>query len=475
MVENVAAVDYIRTPKDSLSYAAFGGIVARVAESLRSKDIRAGDRVVIIAENSPEMVALFWGIWQCKAIAAPLNIRWSEEQIGSAVDQLAPKLIVSQKPLKLPSKWRVVDLSEVVSFAAQTTPDTAWLNMFHQPENLAREATIIFTSGSSGNPKAALHTLGNHYYSALGSNSNIPFSVGDSWLLNLPLYHVGGLSLLFRSAVGGGTIALPENNTALLQILESLSVTHISMVTTQLYRVLSSTENLQKLAALKAILLGGSAIPHSLIDRAMALGLPIFISYGSTEMASQITTTAGNTPPAHRYSAGKPLPYRQLRIDDNGEILVRGKTLFKGYWQKGTVNRPTIGDGWFPTGDVGILKDGQWLYVVGRRDNMFISGGENIHPETIETVLTQLPNIRQAVVVPFPDSEFGQVPVAFIDAEPFPQTDSLKAALRQRLAGYQIPKHFLPWPNHQPNSGQIKLNRGFFIALARKLISDHQR
>ena len=218
-------------------------------------------------------------------------------------------------------------------------------------------------------------------------------------------------------------------------------------------------------------MLGGSAIPPVLINRALELSLPIYISYGSTEMSSQITTTPATVPPTHRYSAGCPLPYRQITIAENGEILVKGETLFKGYWQNGTVTRPKIGDGWFPTGDLGRLENGQWLYVLGRRDNMFISGGENIHPETIESALIQLPNIRQAMVVPYPDREFGQVPVAFLDAHPFPIAENLKAALRQRLAGYQIPKHFLQWPNHLPQDGQIKLKRDFFSTLAMKILS----
>jgi O-succinylbenzoic acid--CoA ligase len=242
---------------------------------------------------------------------------------------------------------------------------------------LGRPATVVFTSGSTGTPKAALHTFGNHYFSAVGSNANIALAPGDRWLHSLPLYHVGGLSILFRCLISGAAIALPEPDAPLGRSISGLRATHVSLVSTQLLRLLREDAALE---GLRAVLMGGGPMPEDLVDQALARGLPVHTSYGLTEMASQVTTTAPGAAPEELRTAGRVLPHREVSVSGEGEILVRGETLFAGYVEGEKTRRPSGTGSWFRTGDLGRLDGAGRLRVLGRRDNLFISGGENVRP-----------------------------------------------------------------------------------------------
>ena len=202
------------------------------------------------------------------------------------------------------------------------------------------------------------------------------------------------------------------------------------------------------LAGMKAILLGGSAIPPGLVADAHARGLPISTSYGLSEMASTVTATPPGASLDALGTSGVVLPHREVKLADDGEILVRGATLFAGYAEGEAVERPDA-DGWFPTGDLGAWAEvdgAQMLRIVGRKDNLFISGGENVQPEEVEAALGRLAGVRQAVVVPVTDAEFGQRPVAFVDADAW-EPEAWRVALGATLARFKIPTAFHPWPD----------------------------
>jgi O-succinylbenzoic acid--CoA ligase len=319
-----------------------------------------------------------------------------------------------------------------------------------------RDATIIFTSGSTGQPKAALHTWANHLYSAKGANANLSLRQGDRWLLSLPLYHVGGLAILVRCALAGAAVAVPSPENDLATALVDVRATHVSCVATQLRRILNAGHEPPQ--ALRAVLLGGGPIPAPLLDRAYDEGWPLLTSYGCTEMASQVTTTAPGAPRSTLDTAGARLPHRRVRIDPDGQILVAGRPLFRGYVQDGTVTDPRTEDGWYPTGDRGFLDAQGRLHVIGRIDRMFVSGGENIQPEEIETALEELSGVEQAAVVSVSNAEYGHRPVAFLRTEgPLDETD-LRRRLRDRLPGFKIPDAFFSFPEDTGRSS-LKVDR----------------
>jgi len=279
----------------------------------------------------------------------------------------------------------------------------------------------------------------------------------------LPLYHVGGLSILFRCLLARATVALPEPGAPLAEAIASLSATHVSLVSTQLSRL--SREGAD-LGGLEAVLLGGGPIQASLVDEAFARRLPVHTSYGLTEMASQVTTTPRGASLKVLRTAGRVLPNREVSISKEGEILVRGETLFAGYVEGEELDRPLDADGWFHTRDLGELDEDGYLRVRGRMDNLFISGGENIQPEEIEEALCRLEGIDEAVVVPVPDEEFGARPVAFVRMDDGELRD-LERKLEPVLPRFKIPISFHPRPE-EARAG-MKADRAALGERARRL------
>ena len=255
---------------------------------------------------------------------------------------------------------------------------------------------LLLTSGSTGTPKIAILSLSNLLVNASSAITAIDLRPNDQWKLSLPLYHVGGIGIILRCILARATIVLDD----------SPNITHLSCVPTHLYRATPVYKNL------RCLLVGGAPIP--------SYPFPINTTYGLTEMSSMVTLN------------GNLLPNRELRLASDGEIFVRGPTLFQGY-----VGQPPQTN-WFATGDLGHFNQGR-LEIVGRKDWMFISGGENIQPEEIERELELLPEVIEAVVVPKEDPEFGKRPVAFISARNFFDLKRMQSALSVRLPKFKIP------------------------------------
>ena len=406
-------------------------------------------------------VVLLLALIRAGHVACPVSDRLPPQGVAPLLKRAACSAIVSDDEnllktvdaalLKLRPKTLLRECSQTSYDRAESTSIP-----------LNRPATIIFTSGSTGVPKSALHTFGNHYYNALGSNANIPLTPGDRWLHSLPLYHVGGISILFRCLLAGATVTLPQPGTSLGEAIIGLQATHVSLVATQLLRLLREDSDLR---GIKAVLLGGGPIPAYLVDEAVARGLPIHTSYGLTEMASQVTTTPPGASPEMLRTAGRVLPNREISISEAGEILVRGETLFAGYVEGESVDHPLDASGWFHTGDLGELDQEGYLRVKGRRDNLFISGGENVQPEEIEEALSRLEGIEEAVVVPVPDEEFGARPFAFVRTNGVAM-EYLAQTLEQVLPRFKIPVAFQGWPD---DAGTMKVDRTAFGERARRL------
>ena len=428
------------------------------AEMFRAVEPPPGTYMLFHQRNRIELPAALIACWRVQLTAVLLNKRYP---LPAALDAVSPDAepqfvyFAGDKPEPGCDIPPAIELDtwplETVS-TGRTLPQIA----HEQP------ATVMFTSGSTGTPKAVLHSYGNHYYSALGSNENIIVGPGDRWLLSLPLYHVGGLAILFRCLLGRAAMVLPEADDNLANVIADQQITHVSLVAAQLKRLVESLEESNMELPLKAVLLGGGPTPEWLVERARNLGLPLFRSYGLTEMASQVVTSDGPNSP-HRIV----LPHRELTVSPKSEILVRGKTRFLGYVTADGMAQPFSDDGWFATGDTGEMRpDG--LKVLGRIDNMWVQGGENVCPEEIEKALMSLEGIERAIVVPIDDAEFGKRPVAFVAGNFDP--GELETTLRDILPGYLIPVRFVRWPDEEP--GAMKPNRGRFAALAARTMRE---
>ena len=447
-----------------ISYGQYDRLVASAASRLKDADIAAGERVAVVSPNTIEYPILLMALFRIGAVACPISPRLPQQTVAEYIKKIGCSKIFDltnrlhiDKPLGITTLpvAEVIDFTSVVS----TTSGDHFVS-------LDQDATVIATSGTSARPKAVLHTYGNHYYSAIGSNKNIKVRPGDRWLLSLPLYHAGGLAILFRTVLGGGAVVMANKDADLLDTIRRYQITHLSLVHTQLYRLLHKKPARGETKGLSALLVGGSAIPKTLITQTYECGLPLFTSYGLTEMASQVTTTSPGDSLDRLLTSGRLLDHRQVRISSEGEILVKGGTLFRGYVEKDESYLPVDSDGWFHTGDIGRLDETGCLTVRGRMDSMFVSGGENIHPEEIEVTLSLLEDVLDAVVVPVEDDEFGFRPVAFIRTAGNKSVykSDLVTRLEQYLPRFKIPTRFYKWPETAQES-DVKPARRYFREL----------
>ena len=448
----------------TFSFRNCSAMTSRIACSLYRKGLRSGSTVAMLSPNTPESVLMVMALQRTGLVCAPLNHRFPSESLHASLSALQPDLLLASDPSLIPRSCQVAtaSLPEMAAPVSGSEP----VRFTPSENSMDRPLTIMHTSASSGTPKAALHSFANHWYNALGAAGNMPLQAGDCWLLSLPLFHVGGYAVLFRSLVSGSTVAVPELHETVEKSLERFPVTHLSLVPTQLYRLLRNPAALPKLRKLKALLLGGSAVPGTLLEKCIREGIPAYLSYGTTEMCSQIATTSEPVCSTLNNS-GSLLPFRELRIADDGEILVKGACLFQGYLREGKLFLPLDKEGWFHTGDTGNLDNSSTLHVTGRKDNMFISGGENLHPEEIEQVLAEIEGIEQAVVVPVADHEYGCKPAAFLKtAVPgIPDDSSISDAVTKKIGKLKTPLRYIRVCQWATLPGSQKIDRKWYKQL----------
>jgi len=410
--------------------------INQYANGLLQQGVKRDDVVVGIAKSGIELVWLQLASIRIGARFCAINPKTPSRQLHQLVTNISAKHIwFGEGQETISGTWHHLQLIN----AEYSVLAATW-----QPSRLA---TLTFTSGSTGLPKAVAHSASNHLHSAAGLLSWVEFDSCDSWLLSLPLFHVSGLAIVWRWLLSGATLVMPTEEGLLNDLCE---VTHASLVPTQLKRILRS-EDLPRLA-LKRVLLGGAFISTELTNEAQEKGIECWVGYGMTEMSSTVAAKLADGKPG----VGNVLPYRELRIE-NGEILVRGEALALGYFRLSGIMNITNEEGWFSSKDLGHAV-GAELYIHGRVDNMFISGGENIHPEKIEQALLKHTAIEHAIVIDVVDSEFGQRPVAVINTQSDLTFKELQLFLQDTLTKFECPIRYEILPEHLLGTG-IKISR----------------
>lgn len=302
---------------------------------------------------------------------------------------------------------------------------------------------IVATSGSEGEPKAAMLAGHNIAAAVAASRERIGLGPGDRWLVCLPLYHIGGLAILHRCAQAGASVVLTEGFDAMSvgEVLYRQSCTHVSMVPAMLARLLESAATPPP--TLRHVLVGGAALDPGLAREALARDWPLCISYGMTEAGSQVATLCHPERDWPGQLAGKPLAGMQVEVDDlTGRIRIRGGAVMVGY--ANPEQKPGVGltaDGWFETADLGRLDDQGCLWVLGRSDDMLVTGGVNVHPCQVETLMAGCPGITGVAVTGRPDPAWGERLVAVLvgSAEPAEVEDWCRA----NLPSYMRPRQFI--------------------------------
>ncbi|WP_277586207.1 o-succinylbenzoate--CoA ligase [Psychrobacillus antarcticus] len=433
------------------------------AEKLHAKGIQPGMRIAILSNSKAELVIAIHGCLQLGCELVMLNERLSEVELNYQLHDSKPDILL------VDSQERKIGYSLRFSF-----------NDIHNNERKVysierdwpkeRTISIMYTSGTTGRPKGVRHSLENHVMNATGSALHLGIHPTDCWLCTVPLFHISGFSILMRSVLYGMTVSLHtkfEPEKVVDEILDG-AATRMSLVAVMLQRIVSVLENRNQYFpnSFQSILVGGGPVPLSYLERAIERNIPVLQTYGMTETASQTTTLSSEDAIRKLGSSGKPLFFADVRIDGDekmGEICIKGPHVTKGYIGAAASKKPLI-DGWLYTGDIGYLDEEGYLFVVDRRSDLIISGGENIYPAELEQALVKHPAVMEAGVTGRQDDKWGQIPIAFVVVKEQVTIGELKVFMKTQLASYKQPKEYY-FIDALPRNGANKLVRRELIKL----------
>ncbi len=422
-----------------------------------------------IAPAGPEPVALVM-----YTNLETIELFWAVLALGRSLLVLHPR----QRPevrAALVARTAALEIDSAVFATASRTAAPPKLT-----RSSSRPRLIVPTSGTRGEPKLVCLSERALIASANANWQNLGVLEDERWLACLPLGHIGGLSILTRSLLARRTAVLFDGEAGLLgrldelaRALEAQRVTLVSLVPTLLDALLE--RGFRPPPTLRAVLLGGAAPNVSQIERALHCGLPVLTSYGLTEAASQVTTRSYRLRlerPEIRgalVGSGHPLSGTKVRIGPDHEIEIAGPTLFDGYWGEPP---PKLADGWFRSGDRGLLDGGE-LIVLGRGDDLIVTGGENVDPIAVEAVLCRTAGLKAACVFGVPDPRWGQIVAAALAFAPGsePSLDELHALFASSLASHERPRLVALFAELPLNAGgKIDRERVKETALPRLLI-----
>ncbi|MCX6169049.1 MAG: o-succinylbenzoate--CoA ligase [Ignavibacteriales bacterium] len=422
------------------------------ADFFISKGIQKNDHVGILFDHRYKFYVVINALWFIGAVPIPLNTRLLPEELEIQIEQANIKWLLIDENLS--KQFSQINFQNKIHFSKIPRNETRnnRSEILNYKFSIINSALIMFTSGSTGKPKAVVHTFESLFESVRAIDSYAHLTGNDIWLASLPLYHIGGFMILVRALITGSSIAFPVSldYKNIIRIIQESLPTHISIVPTTLARLLD--ENIRPSTNLKFVFLGGGPSEKEFILKAYDKGWPIIKVYGSTETCSMVTTLPTNVLKEKPDSAGKVLENNKIKIkslssDDPagigevGEIIVSAGSLFKEYHNDYELTKERIRDGWFYTGDFGWMDEKGFLFVETRREDLIITGGENVSAYEVETVIKTYPTVKDAFVFGLQDKNWGQIVCAVIVSDNYAE-DEIKEYLKTKIAGFKIPKRF---------------------------------
>lgn len=483
--ENAPQQSAISTPDTVWTFADLYQQSTRLARQLAALGVGEGSRVAVLAGTGLPFVTCVHALMRLGAILVPLNVRLTLGEQVWLLDDVGAMTLIHDQQYAVRAQELVSSLATVVSalvtfeytMQSVSLQDVVPASEAHLRDEIDLEAVqaIMYTSGTTGTPKGVVVTYAMQWWNAVGSALNLGHQPDDCWLLCMPLFHIGGLSILIKNVIYGIRIALHEKFDAaqINQAIRDQHVTIISVVAVMLQRMLATLDTDQRHGdypeALRCVLLGGGPAPQALLEDCARRGIPVLQTYGLTESCSQAVTLSPADALRKLGSAGRPLLPVQLRvmIDDTvaqplqaGVICLKGPSITTGYDHRPDATSATIHDGWLSTGDLGYMDAEGYLYVLDRRSDLIISGGENVYPAEIEAALLSHPDIEEAGVCGQDDPVWGQVPMAFVHlyANRKLSSEAILEYISSRLARYKLPRDVY-LVDHLPRNSSGKLLR----------------
>ena len=446
------------------TYAEFDRAVNRAARMLRQLGIKRGDVVSLLLPNGAEYIIAYFACWKLGAIAGPVNSLLKAQEIAFVLSNSEAKgLLVNSQYLTVVDEIRN-DLHQSLSIVNfdDDAAVTAGFDSTALPDedeiNLDDEAIIIYTSGTTGKPKGCLLTHCNLIANARQISEWLQFTSSERLLTIMPLFHMNAVSVTTMSTLyaGGSTVVSPKFSASRFwQIISDYQITSFGSVATMLSMLLSTYPNGVpdglRTSQLRFAMCGSAPVPAEVLKRfEETFHCLVVEGYGLSESTCRSTF---NPPDERRRpgSCGLPIGNEMRVVDEEdrevadgtlGEIVLRGENILKGYYKNPTANEMAFRNGWFHTGDIGYRDKDGFFYIVDRKSDMIIRGGENIYPREIDEVLYQHPSVAAAAVIGIPDELYGEEVAAFIvlkDGAVLTEEEILEFC-RKQLADYKCPK-----------------------------------
>ncbi|PKL83879.1 MAG: o-succinylbenzoate--CoA ligase [Ignavibacteriae bacterium HGW-Ignavibacteriae-3] len=437
------------TSERTVSYREFYMECSAATDFLFDLGIRNTEKVGLLYGHNYNFFAVVNALWFIGAVPVPLNTRLLTEELKKQIDLADIKFLLIDA--NLTEQFSHLNFENKIYFPSKSSRKTYDKNTQILNSTLLCDclsggevlncSLIMFTSGSTGNSKAVVHTFESLFESVKALDSCFGLSNEDVWLASLPLYHIGGFMIPVRALIAGSAVAFPDSpsHEDIKSGIKKFIPSHISLVPTTLFRLLN--ENVSPDANLKYAFLGGGPSDKKLISDAVSMNWPIIKVYGSTETCSMITALLPGESKEKLDSSGKVLSDVKITVQETDEILVASKTLFKEYYNDPLSTRSVFKDGWYRTGDIGRIDTDGYLFLDSRREDVIISGGENVSSGEVENVLKSHPSISDAFVFSLDDKTWGQIVCSVLVTDNFNEAE-ISDFLRTKLAGYKIPKRF---------------------------------
>ncbi len=445
---------------ESYTYSSLNTYADRLVAKFTSIGLEEGDRVAVLATHGLEYIVLFAASQRMGVILVPLNYRFSINELQKLVLDCTPSLFIYSKPflekyegLEL-GNTSVLLMNDIKYFYKNEAAEVVMKTYAIKEEN---PLFIFYTSGTTGNPKGVLYTNKMLFWNSLNTSMQLGITFRDSTLNTLPPYHTSGWNVFVTPLLHKGAhIGMLEKFDAekVLCLLE-LNKTSLFMALPTMLLMMQKAPVFKKvgLQELRYIISGGEKVPPELVSYwKQTKNIYIRPGYGLTEAGPSITSLHHKMAVLKPNSIGKPNFYLETKIVDEkgvevkpnevGELCIRGNIVTPGYWNNSVKTNSSIKKGWLFTGDFVYMDKDGYLYVKGRKNDMYISGGENIYPQEIEAHLESLKEIKKAVVLSIKDEKWGETGIAFVTLTNKNTTvHRVRAQLSEKLASYKQPKY----------------------------------
>jgi fatty-acyl-CoA synthase len=404
---------------------------------LLERGLRRGDRLATLTGNSPEHVIVFFACAKAGLILLPLNWRLAASELRYQLDDAEPSLFLAEDEYAAPAH------ETGLPFEPLSPPDG---DAVPPAEAVADDdgLLLIYTSGTTGRPKGAVLTHANCFWTNVSLDLATPMSADDVVLQILPQFHCGGWNVQPLLAWWKGARVVLERGFDAPRVLDLIAEKRITtlMGVPQIYLFLAQEPRFAgaDLSSLRLAVVGGAPMPQALLHTWQERGVEIVQGYGLTEAAPNVLCLPPEDAMRKAGSAGKPYPFVETTLGPDRELLVRGPNVFPGYWRNPEATAAVLRDGWLRTGDVAEIDDEGCHWIRGRLKDMYISGGENVYPAEVETVLHEHAAVADVAVVGVPDERWGEVGVAFVVVRTTVDEDELLDHCRGRLARFKVPK-----------------------------------